>query len=151
MLASAGAEESFCANRYSIATCGVSRCGRGGSVAEPGVRVRRAFRYGGVGKDTSGVQVHLGNAWIVLTRPRGRWASPAQTGQATQSLTVFTEDERHFERAKAEGAQIIEDLHVTEYGELQCGVVDLEGHHWLFSRHANDVAPSEWGARVAEH
>jgi uncharacterized glyoxalase superfamily protein PhnB len=109
------------------------------------------YRYGGAGKDTRGVQVHLGDAWIMLTRPRGRWVSPAQTGQGTQSLTVFVKDvEKHLERAKAEGAQIVEKLHVTEYGELQYGVVDFEGHHWLFARHTQDVEPSEWGARVAE-
>ena len=39
------------------------------------------------------------------------------------------------------GARIVEDLHETAYGELQYGVEDLEGHHWLFSRHARDVTP----------
>ena len=109
------------------------------------------YRYGGVGKDTGGVQLQLGNAWIMLMRPRDRWASPAQTGRITQSLTMFVEDvEKHFERTKGAGAQIVEELHVTEYGELQYGVVDCEGHHWLFSRHARDVAPNEWGARAVE-
>jgi uncharacterized glyoxalase superfamily protein PhnB len=43
----------------------------------------------------------------------------------------------------------VEDLHETAYGERQYGVEDLEGHHWLFSRHARDVDPAEWGATVA--
>jgi len=108
------------------------------------------YRYGGEGQDASGVQVHLGNAWVMLTRPRGRWASPAQVGHGTQSLTVFVEDvQKHFERTKALGAEIVEELHLTEYGELQYGVVDFTGHHWLFSSNARDVDPREWGARVA--
>jgi len=37
----------------------------------------------------------------------------------------------------------------TEYGERQYGVVDFAGHHWLFSRHARDVNPADWGALPA--
>jgi uncharacterized glyoxalase superfamily protein PhnB len=57
--------------------------------------------------------------------------------------------EGHFARARAEGARIVEELHETEYGELQFAVVDVAGHHWLFSRHARDVSPADWGALVA--
>jgi uncharacterized glyoxalase superfamily protein PhnB len=66
-------------------------------------------------------------------------------------LTLFVEDvEAHFARSKSAGAKIVEDLHETEYGELQYGTVDLEGHHWLFSRHARDLAPEDWGATLAK-
>jgi uncharacterized glyoxalase superfamily protein PhnB len=44
----------------------------------------------------------------------------------------------------------VEDLHETVYGELQYGAFDLDGHHWLFSRHARDLRPDEWGATVVE-
>ena len=30
------------------------------------------------------------------------------------------------------------------------GAIDLDGHRWLFSRHARDVSPAEWGATIAE-
>jgi len=46
--------------------------------------------------------------------------------------------------------KIVEELHETVYGELQYGVKDLEGHHWLFSRHARDVSPDVWGATLVE-
>ena len=36
------------------------------------------------------------------------------------------------------------------YGEFQYAAEDLDGHHWLFSRHARDLSPDEWGATVAE-
>ncbi len=105
------------------------------------------YRYGA----PSGAQMHLGNAWIMVRRAREGEKTPAQLGYGTQSLTVFVEDvEAHFERAKSAGANIIEDLHETEYGELQYGVEDLAGHHWLFSQHAHDRGPDEWGATVAE-
>jgi uncharacterized glyoxalase superfamily protein PhnB len=98
----------------------------------------------------SGAQMHLGDAWIMVRRTRDAEMTPAQLGYGTQSLTVFVEDvDAHYQRTKASGAKIVEELHVTEYGERQYGVVDLDGHHWLFSRHARDVSPEEWGATKA--
>lgn len=109
------------------------------------------YRYGEPGGPVSGAQMHLGNAWIMLKSARSGAASPAQLGYGTQSLTVFVEDvDAHFRRAKSAGARIVEDLHETVYGERQYGAVDLDGHHWLFSRHARDVSPGEWGAAVSQ-
>jgi len=106
------------------------------------------YRYG---DPVSGAQVRLGNAYIMVRTARGDYRSPAELGFGNQSLTIFVEDvERHFEHSKAAGANIVEDLHETEYGELQYGVEDLEGHHWLFSRHARDVSPDAWGATITK-
>lgn len=108
------------------------------------------YRYGEPGGPAGGAQMHLGNAWIMLKGARPGSASPAQLGYGTQSLTVFLEDvDTHFKRAKSAGAQIVEDLHETEYGERQYGAEDLAGHHWLFSRHARNVSPDQWGATVS--
>ncbi len=91
--------------------------------------------------------MRAGNAWIMVRQARHK--TPRELGFGTQSLTIFVEDvEAHFERAKSSGVAIVEDLHETEYGELQYGAEDLDGHHWLFSRHARDVSPEEWGATV---
>jgi predicted enzyme related to lactoylglutathione lyase len=104
------------------------------------------YRYG---DPVSGAQVYLGDAFLMLKRSPNGNSSPRQLGYGTQSLTVFVEDvDAHFARAKAEGASIVEELHETIYGERQYGVEDLEGHHWLFSKHARDLSPDEWGARV---
>ena len=106
------------------------------------------YRYG---NPTGGAQVHLGNAWIMLKQAREGFGSPARLGCATQSLTVFVDDvDAHFQRAKAAGAKIVEEVHETVYGELQYAAEDFEGHHWLFSRHARDLDPGEWGATVLE-
>lgn len=83
----------------------------------------------------------------MLTRARSGSATPPQLGCGTQSLTVFVEDvDAHFQRAKSARVKIREDLHETVYGELQYAAEDLDGHHWLFSRHARDLSPGEWGA-----
>ncbi len=105
------------------------------------------YRYG---EPASGAQMRLGNAWIMVRRAREGQESPARLGYGTQSLTVFVEDVGgHFQRAKAAGAKILEEPHETEYGEYQFAAEDLDGHHWLFSRHARDVSPDDWGAKIA--
>jgi predicted enzyme related to lactoylglutathione lyase len=103
------------------------------------------------GDPANGAQLYLGNAWIMVMQARAGRGTPAQLGSCTQSLTVFVEDvESHYKRTKAAGAKIVEDLHETPYGELQYGAEDFAGHHWLFSRHAHDVNPTEWGATVSQ-
>ncbi|MGB0125910.1 MAG: VOC family protein [Silvibacterium sp.] len=105
------------------------------------------YRYG---EPVSGAQMHLGEAWIMVSSAGPGKTSPAYSGYSSQSLTVFVDDvDAHFSRTKSAGAKIVEDLNETIYGERQYGVEDLEGHHWLFSRHARDVSPDEWGAKLA--
>jgi len=106
------------------------------------------YRYG---DPISGAQLHIGNAWIMVNQADPGTSSPAKLGYGTQSLTVFVDDvDAHFHNSQAAGAKIVEDLHVTEYGERQYGVEDLDGHHWLFSRHARDISPDQWGATIAQ-
>lgn len=103
------------------------------------------YRYG---QPTAGAQMHLGNAWIMVSSARPGQTSPAEAGSATQYITVFLEDvDGQFERARAAGAVVVEEPHETVYGEYQCAFEDREGHRWLFSRHARDLSPAEWGAR----
>jgi uncharacterized glyoxalase superfamily protein PhnB len=104
------------------------------------------YRYG---DPISGAQMHLGNAWIMVSQTKPGYSTPARLGHGTQSLTIFIDDvEEHFQRSKSAGARIFEDPHETVYGEFQYGVEDLDGHRWLFSRHARDISPEEWGATV---
>jgi uncharacterized glyoxalase superfamily protein PhnB len=102
------------------------------------------------GQPVSGIMVHLGEAYIMLSTPReGRSESPTKLGSGTQMLTIVVEDvEAHYARTKREGGTIWEELHETVYGEKQYGATDLAGHCWLFSQHVQDVDPSSWGARI---
>jgi len=106
------------------------------------------YRYG---DPVSGAQIYLGNAWVMVKKAQPGDASPQTLGYGTQSLTIFVDQvDDHFARTKAAGAKIVEDLHETEYGERQYGVEDHQGHHWLFSQHARDRSPEEWGAIVTK-
>lgn len=125
------------------------------NVAEALDWLQRAFgfvEHYHYGDPISGAQVHLENAYLMVhaTKPPGS-SSAAQQGHRSQTLTIFVDDvDAHYERTKAAGAKIVEELHETIYGERQYGVEDFEGHRWLFSRHARDVDPAEWGAVVVE-
>src|SRR5205814_1070901 len=67
------------------------------------------YRYGEEAGQPSGLQMSMGDAWIMLMRARPGWASPSQAGFATQSLTVFVDDvDTHYQRARAAGASIVE-------------------------------------------
>jgi uncharacterized glyoxalase superfamily protein PhnB len=107
------------------------------------------YRYGEPRGPVSGAQVYAGKACIQLSRARG-FKIPSQLGHGTQYLTVFVEDvDTHYAHTKEEGARIVEALNETVYGERQYAVEDLEGHRWLFSQHAKDLSPEEWGATLA--
>lgn len=119
------------------------------NLAEAMVWLERAFgfrehyRYG---DGPSGAQMLVEKAVIQVRQARDAERVPRETGFGTQSLTVFVEDvDGHYVRAKGGGAKIVEEPHETEYGEYQYAAEDLDGHHWLFSRHARNVAPEDWG------
>jgi len=110
---------------------------------------RENYRYGNTGGLADGAQIYLGKAYIMVTGAHRGGGTPAKLGVYTQSLTVFVEDvDAHYRHAKSEGAKIVEELNETCYGERQYGVEDLDGHHWLFSQHAKDVSPADWGAKI---
>ena len=105
------------------------------------------YRYG---DPVSGIQMHLGPAWIMITGPRDGTESPLTLGLNTQMLTIFVADvDAHYARSSQQGAVVWEEPHETVYGERQYGVNDCDGHRWLFAQHARDIAPQQWGAAVA--
>jgi len=107
---------------------------------------REIYRHG---DPVSGIMGYLGQAPLMLHRAGGTHLMPAELGYGTQMLTIILEDvDAHHRTAKAAGVRVVEELHETIYGERQYAVLDIEGHRWLFSQHARDVDPAEWGATV---
>jgi uncharacterized glyoxalase superfamily protein PhnB len=48
---------------------------------------------------------------------------------------VLVDDvDRHFERSKANGARIIEELVDLPFGHRRYGCVDPQGHEWFFAQ-----------------
>ncbi len=105
------------------------------------------YRYG---DPVSGAQLRAEDAWIMVATVRERGKTPRELGFGTQSLTIFVENvEEHYARSTSAGVKLLEELHETVYGELQYAAEDLGGHKWLFSRHARDLTPDQWGAIVS--
>jgi PhnB protein len=77
----------------------------------------------------------LGEGVVMMGCPGADYRNPKQLGSVTQSVYVIVDDvDRHFERAKAAGAQIIEQPTDTRYGARRYGAADPEGHHWYFAQ-----------------
>ena len=93
----------------------------------------------------SGAQLRLANAYIMV-HPAKASGAPAPA-----ELTILFDDvDAHHRKVKATGIRLAEQLHETVYGELQYAVQDLEGHLWIFSQHAKDLSPEQWGAKVTK-
>jgi uncharacterized glyoxalase superfamily protein PhnB len=88
-----------------------------------------------------------GRGRVMVGAEWNEWAkSPASVGGAnTQRVHVqLTGDvDRHFEHAKAEGAQIEKAPEDQFYGDRSYIAVDLEGHRWTFSTTTREVSRAE--------
>lgn len=100
-------------------------------------------------------QLSFGDGAIVVTQlPDG--ADAGKTGKSgalqaatTHSIMVRVQDaNRHFERAKASGAQIVTPPQDYPYGERQYSAMDIGGHLWTFSETIADVDPGAWGGAL---
>jgi uncharacterized glyoxalase superfamily protein PhnB len=104
-------------------------------------RLRAADSRGVVGH----AQLVSGTGDIMMGRAGGPYAAP-ESGRVTQYVLVAVEDvDRHFERAQARGARIIEPLQDMPFGTRHYTAADPAGHWWTFSQNIRDVAPEEWG------
>ena len=78
---------------------------------------------------------------IMMGCPGPQYQNPKRVGHVTQNLYVYVDDvDKHFEKAKKEGATILEEPKDQFYGDRRYGAADPEGHHWYFAQHVRDVA-----------
>lgn len=87
----------------------------------------------------------------------GQWAewvkSPRTLGGVnTQVVHVMLEGDvdAHCERARAAGAQIIDEPSDQFYGDRTYRAADLEGHRWTFAVHVRDVSRAEAEAALGQ-
>jgi uncharacterized glyoxalase superfamily protein PhnB len=88
-------------------------------------------------------QLQLGTNVIMLgsVRPNDGMTTPREAGSATQALAVYVEDvTEHYERARAEGAEITAPLAKTDFGFVEYHARDPEGHLWTFSNYLPEAA-----------
>jgi uncharacterized glyoxalase superfamily protein PhnB len=90
-------------------------------------------------------QLTVGDGAVILGDVRAD-RIPPRPGESTGSVIVRVEDvDAHCERARAQGARIVEEPRDFPFGERQYSAEDLAGHQWTFSQTLDDVAPESWG------
>jgi uncharacterized glyoxalase superfamily protein PhnB len=102
---------------------------------------RTGHAYKGADGRISHGAMTLGEAQLMLGSPGPDFKNPKLLGVATQNLYVDVDDvAKHYARAVAAGANIIEQPTDTVYGARRYGAEDPEGHRWYFAQ-ALSVAP----------
>jgi uncharacterized glyoxalase superfamily protein PhnB len=67
------------------------------------------------------------------------------------SLLVRVDDaDAHCARARAAGAEIVQEPKDHPYGERQYTAIDPGGHRWTFSQTIADVDPADWGGEFVQ-
>jgi uncharacterized glyoxalase superfamily protein PhnB len=90
-------------------------------------------------------QLTFGDGAVIVGDVRGD-RRPPRHGEVTQSVMVRVLDVRaHCERARVQGARIVQEPIDFEFGERQYTAEDPAGHQWTFSETLADVAPEDWG------
>jgi uncharacterized glyoxalase superfamily protein PhnB len=113
------------------------------------------YRYG-PNNEVIGAQLALGDAIVMLFGPRrghGDAADfefhPPRRGASSHAITIRVDDvDRHHDRARASGAQVLLPLQTYAFGERQYSVEDFAGRLWTFSQSVADVPPEDWGATL---
>lgn len=68
------------------------------------------------------------------------WQSPCDLPAVNQILYVVVDDiDAHYARAKAAGAEIVQEPFDTDYGSRDYVARDPEGHQWYFGTYAPDL------------
>ena len=102
---------------------------------------RERMRIPGPDGKVGHAEMELADGIIMMGCPGPQYQNPKRVGHVTQNLYVYVDDvDKHFEKAKKEGATVLEEPKDQFYGDRRYGAVDLEGHHWYFAQHVRDVA-----------
>jgi uncharacterized glyoxalase superfamily protein PhnB len=108
------------------------------------------LRYTGAEGYVNHAEMQLGDANVYLGDPGDDYRNPKQLGQETVGIYVNVDEDVDAlcERARAAGAEILEEPSDEEYGDRRFTARDPEGHHWFFAKTIREVAADEWGAEV---
>ncbi|MHB1991154.1 VOC family protein [Metallibacterium scheffleri] len=85
----------------------------------------------------------VGNSLFNIATPDEVWRQRPDTPGLM--MKVYVEDvDKHFARAKAEGARIVSEPEDGFWGGRIYRVLDHEGHQWEISQRGRDLAADRW-------
>jgi uncharacterized glyoxalase superfamily protein PhnB len=94
-------------------------------------------------------QLSIGEDGAVIVAEAGSGQQPPRDGPVSHLMKIRVPDvAAQYERARAQGARVLEPPTDQMYGERECTFEDLAGHHWQFSETVRDVAPEEYGCQT---
>lgn len=111
-----------------------------------GFTERLRAEYGG---SVSHAQLDVAECSIMLGRQGGPYRTPPGDTVSAYVLVDVEDVDKHFAHAKAHGADIVSEPKNMPFGERAYTTRDHAGHWWTFSQHVADVAPEQWGAKLA--
>lgn len=71
---------------------------------------------------------------VFAGQPPAGFRSPAAVGRTSLVYVLVPSVERHYELAKTEGAEIVEELVDTPFGHRRYTCRDPQGHEWSFAQ-----------------
>jgi uncharacterized glyoxalase superfamily protein PhnB len=71
---------------------------------------------------------------VYLGQPPSGFRNPATVGRTSQLYVIVDDVDTHYERAKAAGARILEELNDLPFGHRRYGAADPQGHEWYFAQ-----------------
>jgi PhnB protein len=89
------------------------------------------------------MEVASDGAKIYLGAPTGDFRGPATAGQTSMTYVLVDDVDRHYQKAKAAGATITEELIDLPYGDRRYGCDDAQGHAWTFATQMRPEAAVE--------
>ncbi|HEU0335310.1 MAG TPA: DUF480 domain-containing protein [Gaiellaceae bacterium] len=72
--------------------------------------------------------------FVYLGQPPGDFRGPAEVGSTSLVWVLVDDVDAHAERARAAGAEILEELHDAPTGHRRYRCADPQGHQWWFAR-----------------
>lgn len=87
-------------------------------------------------------ELRLGDAIVMVGSAGGSMGhilSPGGKPQIQSLYVVIDNPDEHYARAKAAGAEMLIDLHDTDYGSRGYTCRDIEGHVWSFGTYRPEI------------
>jgi uncharacterized glyoxalase superfamily protein PhnB len=99
----------------------------------------RAFGFREVDRQTGGAgglhaELEVGGGRIYFGQPPSGFQNPAVAGRTSSTYVLVDDVDAHFERARAAGAEIVEELTDLPFGHRRYGCRDPQGHEWFFAQ-----------------
>ena len=89
--------------------------------------------------------IEVGSGLFNIATPNEAWRQDSSAAAPGVVMKVYVDDiDRHFSRARAEGAKVISEPEDGFWGGRIYRVLDHEGHQWEISQRGRDLAPGQW-------